>query len=110
MEYQATFGIDGGVSHGFGIVYQDYIREQRVISADNPQVAYQNAMNLARKFADDHLSNPDSGFTTVQLLSLSGSDGDVSFDASRSVVKKSWIDHVAQIASLEDKIREKRVP
>ena len=106
MEYQATFGIDGGVSTGFGIVYPDFVREQKVISADSPQVAYQNAMDLARKFADDHLSNPDSGFTTVQLLSLRGSDGDVSFDASKAVVKKSWIEHVIGFASLEKKISE----
>ncbi|MBI2564601.1 hypothetical protein HYV79_01275 [Candidatus Woesearchaeota archaeon] len=108
MEYQATFGIDGGVSHGFGIVYSDYVREQKVIFADSHQVAYQNAMSMAGKFADDYLSNPDSGFTTVQLLSLRSPDEDISFDVSKSVVKRSWVDHVARIASLEDKIaREK---
>ena len=104
MEYQATFGIDGGVSHGFGIVYPDYVRKQKVISADSPQTAYQNAMDLAKEFADDHLSNPDSGFTSVQLLSLTSPDGDVSFDASKSIVKKSWMDHIAGLVSLEDKV------
>jgi len=101
MEYQATFGIDGGVSPGFGVKYPDYVRKQRVILADSPQVAYQNAMNLAGEFADDHLSNPDTGFTTVQLLSLNGPDGAVSFDASKAVVKRSMLEHLLALASEE---------
>jgi len=101
MEYQATFGIDCGVSPGFGVKYPDYVREQKVILADSPQVAYQNAMNLAGEFADDHLSNPDTGFTTVQLLSLNGPDGAVSFDASKAVVKRSMLEHLLALASEE---------
>ena len=88
MEYQATFGIDCGVSHGFGVKYPDFVRKQEAISADSHQVAYQNAIGLAGKFADDYLSNPETDLTTVQLLSLRGPDGDVSFDASKSVVKR----------------------
>ncbi len=99
MEYQATFGIDCGVSPGFGVKYPDFVREQEAISADSPQVAYQNAMGLAGKFADDYLSNPETGLTTVQLLSLRGPDGDVSFDASKSVVKRSMLEHLLAFAS-----------
>lgn len=101
MEYQATFGIDCGVSHGFGVKYPDYDRRIERISADSPQVAYQNAMSLAEKFADDYLSNPDTGLTTVQLLSLNGSDVAVSFDASKAVVKRSTLDHLLVITSEE---------
>lgn len=99
MEYQATFGIDCGVSHSLGVKYPDFVREQKVISADSPQVAYQNAMSMAREFANDYLSNPDNGLTTVQLLSLRSLDGDVSFDASKSVVKRSMLEHLLAISS-----------
>ena len=99
MEYQATFGIDCGVSPGFGVKYPDYVREEKTFSADSPQVAYQNAISLATKFADDYLSNPDNGLTTVQLLSLRSSDGDVSFDASKAVVKRSMLEHLLATSS-----------
>ena len=101
MEYQATFGIDGGVSPGFGVKYPDYVREQKVILADSPQVAYQNAMNLAGKFADNYLSNPDTCLTTVQLLSLNGPNGTVSFDAFKAIVKRSMLEHLLALASEE---------
>ena len=94
MEYQATFGIDCGVSQGFGVKYPDYVREEKTLSAGTPRVAYQNAMSMAGKLADDYLSNPDTGLTTVQLLSLSSSEGAVSFDASQSVVKRSMLEHL----------------
>jgi len=99
MEYQAIFGIDCGVSPGFGVKYPDFVREQKVISADSPQVAYQNAMSMAGKFANDYLSNPDNGLTTVQLLFLRSPDGDVSFDASKSIVKRSMLEHLLAISS-----------
>ena len=95
MEYHATFGIDCGVSPGFGVKYPDFVREEKTISAESPQVAYQNAMGLAGKFADDYLSNPDNGLTTVQLLSLQDSNGAVvSFDASKSVVQSNMLEHL----------------
>ena len=55
-------------------------------------------MSIAREFADDYLSNPDNGFTTVQLLSLRGGE-DVSFDASKSVVKRSMLEHFVDSVS-----------
>jgi len=94
MKYQATFGIDCGVSHGFGIKYPDYVREKKTFSADSPQIAYQNAMGLARKLADNYLSNPNNGLTTVKLLSLRSSEGNVPFDALKSVVKRSMLEHL----------------
>ncbi len=94
MDYQATFEIDCGVSFGFGIKYSDSITQTESISADTPQSAYQNAMNLAGKFADNYLSNPYTGLTKVQLVSLTGSDGNVSFDISKAVVKRSRLEHL----------------
>jgi len=99
MDYQATFGIDCGVSPGFGVKYPDYEKRTERINADTSQVAYENAMDLARKFADDYLSNPDTGLTIVQLLSLRGSDGEVSFDVSKSVVKRTMLEHLLSSAS-----------
>lgn len=57
IEYQAIFDIDCGVSHGFGLKSPDHERIDEKIIADGPQVAYQNAMVQAEKFADDYLSN-----------------------------------------------------
>ncbi len=99
MKYKATFGIDCGVSPGFGVKYPGNVERTETLSAENPQVAYQNAMAMAGKFADDYLSNPDNGLTTVQLLSLRNSDGAVSFDASKSVVKRSMLEHLLALAS-----------
>ena len=105
MEYQATFGINCGVSPGYGVKYPDNVKRTETLSADSPQVAYQNAMSMARKFADDYLSNPENGLTTVQLLSLRSSDGVVPFDVSKSVVKRSMLEHLLLILS-----EEKRAP
>ena len=99
MEYQATFGIDGGVSQGFGVTYPDYTKRTETLSADNPQSAHQNAMTMARKFANDYLSNPDTDFTTVQLLSLKGPNGKVSFNVSKSVAKQSTLEHLLALYS-----------
>ncbi len=94
MEYQATFGIDCGISSGFGVKSPDYVDRTEVIVANDSQSAYQEAMNLARKFADDYLSNPRTGFTIVQLSSLRGPDGEVSVDASTSQVRRSMLEHL----------------
>ncbi len=101
MEYQATFGIDCGVSSGYGIKCPDNVERTETLLADTPQVAYQNAMSMAGKFADDYLSNPNNGLTTVQLLSLRSSNGDVPFDVSKSVVKRSMLEHLLLIFASE---------
>lgn len=94
MEYQATFEIDCGVSSGFGVKYPDNFEREENISADNNDSAYQEAMSLARKFADDYLSNPNNNLTTIKLLSLRSHEGIVSFDASKSTVKRSMLEHL----------------
>ncbi len=93
MEYTANFLIDCEVSLGFGVKYSDKVERIERFVAETPQVAYQNAMEIARKFADDYLSNPDTCSTTVQLSSLRA-DGDVSFDVPKSVVKRSMLEHI----------------
>lgn len=99
MEYQAIFGIDCGVSFGHGAKYPDNVKRTEIFSADNDQVAYQNAMDLAKKFAEDYLSNPDNDLTTVQLISLRSSGKNIPFDASKSVVKRSILEHLLILAS-----------
>jgi hypothetical protein len=99
MEYQATFVIDCGVSPGFGVKYPDNVERTERIVADSPQVAYQNAMDLAGKFADDYLSNPDTGLTTVRLLSLRDPHETFSFDASKAIVKRSMLEHLLAFVS-----------
>ena len=94
MEYQAAFGIDCGVSLGFGDKHPDYVEEQKRFSAETPQDAYDHAMALAREFAEDYLSDPYTGLTTVRLLSLSGPNEDVPFSASKAVVKRSGLEHL----------------
>ncbi len=95
MEYRATFRIDCGVSPGYGVKYPGNVERTETLLADSPQVAHQEAMNRAREFADDYLSNPDNGLTTVQLLSLQDSNGAVvSFDASKSVVQSNMLEHL----------------
>ena len=95
MEYRATFGIDCGESSGFGVKIPCYERRTEEICADSSQEAYQKAMTLAGNFADDYLSNPETGLTTVQLLSLNwGREGAVSFDASKAVVNRSMLEHL----------------
>nr|MBI4156308.1 hypothetical protein [Candidatus Woesearchaeota archaeon] len=94
MEYQAIFGIDCGVSNGFGVKDPDYVRRTEEISADSPEVAYDKAMVEARRFANDYLSNPETELTAVQLLSLNGPNGFVSFDASKAIVKCSMLEHL----------------
>ena len=97
MEYQAVYEIDGGVSHGFGLKSPDHYKKRETIAADNPETAYQKAMVLAENFADDSLSNPETGLTTVNLLSLIGPEGSLAFDASKSVVKRTTLDHLISV-------------
>lgn len=74
MEYQATFGIDCGVSHGFGLKSPDYVEQDEFLIADNPLGAIIAAAKQARRFSMNYLSNPDNDFTTVTLLKLSDSN------------------------------------
>ena len=70
MDYIARFGIDHGITHGFGVKYGDYItREEKIIADDNAK-AMIKATELARDFSENYLSNPDNDYTTVTLISL----------------------------------------
>lgn len=103
--YQAIFEIDCGVSPGYGVKYPDRQERTERIVADTPQAAYQNVMSMAEKFAYDYMSNPENGLTTVRLLSLRGSDGPVPFDAQKSVVRRSMLEHLLALASEEKRAK-----
>ena len=79
--------------------YPDNVKRVEEFSAENNQAAYQEAMELAISFADDYLSNPNTGLTTVQLSSLNGPNGAISFDTSKSIVKRSMLEHLLSLAS-----------
>ncbi|MEK6969008.1 MAG: hypothetical protein AABW48_01125 [Nanoarchaeota archaeon] len=70
MEYCATFGIDGGVSPGFGVKYPMYEKREEVLTADTHFKAVVAAATQARQFSLDYLSNPHNDLTTVTLLEL----------------------------------------
>jgi hypothetical protein len=98
-EYEAFYGIDGGVSYGFGTKYPDYTEEKMNIQAADDACALRNAMDLAGTLADDSLSNPDTGVTKVSLLSLLGPHGNVQFDKESAVVTRSLQDHILRFKS-----------
>ena len=97
QNYTAVFDIDCGVSSGFGIKYPDRVEKREKFSSKNPEQAYQQAMSMAEKFADDYLSNPETGLTTVQLSVLRSPNKEVSFDISKSIVKRSMLEHLLAI-------------
>jgi len=65
---------DGAVSHGFGLKMPDQYRLTMHFEAE-PDTAYAHAMKIAKAIADDALSNPDTGKTVVELVSLQGPQG-----------------------------------
>jgi hypothetical protein len=73
LEYRATFGIDCGLSHGFGLKEPHYEIREEVVIADNDMNATLEAAKRAIRFSRDYLSNPtNDDFTTVTLLNLYG--------------------------------------
>nr|AQS33447.1 hypothetical protein [uncultured archaeon] len=99
MEYNATFGIDCGVSQGFGVKYPDFVRREESFHTDTPKEAYRLAMQQADEFAMGYLSNPNTGLTIVRLLSLSGPGGNVPFDASEAVASRTTGEHLLALVS-----------
>lgn len=87
MEYHAIFKIDCGVSHSHGIKYPENLEKTETFDAESFQVAYTVAINLAGKFADSYLSNPETGLTTVRLLSLRDSNGEIPLSHLKTVVQ-----------------------
>ena len=97
-EYKAVFGIDCGVSHGFGQKYPDSVCETYVFRAHDSDSAYASAMEKAASFADDYMSNPDTGLTKVVLQSLTGPDNEsVQFDPEKAFVQRSLVDHLLRL-------------
>jgi hypothetical protein len=92
MEYQATFGIDCAVSHGFGLKSPDYVKRDEKLSADNDANALLAAAKLAQHYSRDYLSNPaNDDFTTVTLLELRGPNGLMN---QKAVLKKHGFDSI----------------
>lgn len=92
MQYTAMYKVDGGVSQGFGIKYPDQYDIKRDFEAE-PADAYAFAMKIAKDYADDALSNPDTGKTVVELVSLRGPNGAVEFDRKKAFVETSMLEH-----------------
>jgi hypothetical protein len=101
MEYKAKYHIRCGVSHGFGVKYPDEDeRTERIDSADDA-AAVQEAMAVATRFADDYLSDPETGKTTVTLQSLAGPKGDVTLDPEKPVVERTMLQHMLALYAEE---------
>jgi len=113
MEYTAKFGIDGGVSHGFGIKYPDCFEKVETIKADSEREAMAAALKIAKDYSQNHLSNPNTDYTTVALLSLTDSQGNkleqislvekdkTEFSNGCAVVKCSTLEHLLLLAKRE---------
>ena len=102
MKYSARFKVDGGVSQGFGIKYPDQYEIERHFEAE-PADAYALAMKIAKDYADDALSNPDTGKTVVELVSLRGPNGAVEFDRKKAVVETSMLEHILMLVDSKEK-------
>jgi len=75
MKYTSTFQIDCGVTHGFGIKYPENYERLDFIESETEIEAFKGAYQIATHHARDHLSNPNTDFTTVTLKSLRDSTG-----------------------------------
>ena len=125
MEYKATFGIDCGVSHGFGVKYPDYVNLDEALTANDDISAISAAAKLAITLSRDYLSNPKDNLTKVTLLELydqkrnrmnikevlkqNGYDSIKSFewdDDGKLITKCSMLEHLLR-ASLSEKIYNK---
>lgn len=99
MEFKAAYHIDCGESPGFGVKSPAEEYREETITVDGPEHAYDEAMNRAKILAGDYLSNPDTGYTTVHLLSLKGPEGFVAFDTSKVIVRRSMLEHLLDTLS-----------
>jgi hypothetical protein len=102
MEYTAMYEISCGVSNGFGAKYPDQVEREQKIQASGDHAALREAMNCATSFADDYLSNPDTGKTTVRLLSLAGPGGSIALDQKKAVVERTMLQHVLALYAGQD--------
>ncbi|MEK6938970.1 MAG: hypothetical protein AABX04_08075 [Nanoarchaeota archaeon] len=83
MVYQAIFGINCGVSPGFGVKYPDYVKREDILTVDNDMDALVAAAEQARNFSKDYLSNPNDNQTTVTFLEL--------YDQNRKLVSQRQV-------------------
>ena len=114
MKYNAIYEIDCGVSPGFGVKYPDRILVREEFEADSQDNARINALRIAARFARDYLSNPDTGYTAVEIVSIRDRDGNIvsqepllekirglEFKKGCAVIKCSIEEHLLMLA-LED--------
>lgn len=100
MEYTIKFGINCGVSSGFGLKSSDYVEREERFSADTFISAVIQASKLATSFADDYLSDPQTDYMTVRLLSFFEEKRELKFD-KEMVVRRSTLDHLLNTATEE---------
>ncbi len=110
MEYTAIFEIDGAVSKGFACKTAERYTEIVSIPAESQEDGLVKAIEKARYYSKESLSNPETGLTVVKLLSLEGITGlaekirslpedflkkfpKVEFEGDYAVVKCSTDDH-----------------
>ena len=106
MEYEAIFEIDGGISSGFGLKEPNYYQRNEKIYADSDEKAFKNALDLAIKHAKYGLSNPETNYITIKLLTLKdennnilnqeslNKDSKINFEECCAIVKCSMLEHI----------------
>lgn len=81
MKYVAKYGIDGGVSPGFGVKYPDYTTKEENFELEGETANEDNALGksaiIGYKLSRNHLSNPNTNETKVTLLNLINEKGEV---------------------------------
>lgn len=81
MKYVAKYGIDGGVSPGFGVKYPDYCEKEENFELKDEIANEENALCksaiIGYKISRNHLSNPDTDETKVTLLNLFKEKGEI---------------------------------
>jgi len=109
--YKVTYGIDGGMSQGFGVKYPDYIEKDIMIQAENNLDAVDKAYEKAVELSRDHLSNPETGMTKVSVHAIYDMDqvrlhigalvdwnkvhdGRILLEDERMVAKCSTLEHI----------------
>lgn len=80
MKYIAKFGIDGGVSNGYGLKYPNYCEKEEDFEFENEIANDENVFGyvaiLAYRLSRNHLSNPETDETKVTLLNLLNEKGE----------------------------------
>jgi len=106
MEYNAKYGINCGVSSGFGLKDPDYVERTEKVNANSDSEAMVEAYKTAVYFSDEYLSDPDNDLTTVKILRLENDKGKIleqelvnthpkiKFENGIAVAKATRLDHV----------------